>query len=121
MRAFKLALRRAEKHLTVVDRKLAPPYRQQIEFGFGPARNNLVADPELPFPLAWSDRRYGVFDALVDHGIVPLRPGFIQPQYVTSGCKYYLIPVERNKGNNTGQTRTGSSRPACLSSRSILR
>ena len=42
--------------------------------------DDLVADAELPFPNARSDRRHGEFDALVDHTKIPPRPQrFIQP------------------------------------------
>ena len=50
-----------------IDPKLDPPDGKQIELGFGLARDNPVADAELPFPNARSDRRQGEFNTLVDH------------------------------------------------------
>ena len=50
-----------------IDSKLDPPDGQQIELGFGLARDDPVADAELPFPNARSDRRHAEFNALVDH------------------------------------------------------
>ena len=57
-----------------IDPKLNAPDGKQVEFGFGLARNDFVADAELPFPDAWSDSRDGVFNALVNHVNNPLRP-----------------------------------------------
>ena len=50
-----------------IDPKLDPPDRKQVEPGFGLARDDLVADAELPFPNARSDRRQGEFNTLVNH------------------------------------------------------
>jgi hypothetical protein len=50
-----------------IDPKLDPPDGKQIELGFGLARDHPVADMELPFPDARSERRDGEFNALVDH------------------------------------------------------
>ena len=61
-----------------IDPKLDPPDRQQVEPGFSLARDDLVADAELPFPNARSDRRHGEFDALVDHTNIPPRPQPLQ-------------------------------------------
>jgi hypothetical protein len=57
-----------------IDPKLNAPDGKQVEFGFGFARNDFVADAELPFPDARSDSRDGVFNALVNHVNNPLRP-----------------------------------------------
>ena len=57
-----------------IDPKLDPPDRKQIELGFGLARDDLVADAELPFPNARSDRRHGEFNTLVGHTKIPPRP-----------------------------------------------
>lgn len=57
-----------------IDPKLDPPDGQQIELGFGLARDDPVADAELPFPNARSDRRHGEFNTLVDHTKIPSRP-----------------------------------------------
>jgi PilZ domain-containing protein len=61
-----------------IDPKLDPPDRQQVEPGFRLARDDLVANPELPFPDARRDRRHGEFDTLVDHTKVPPRPPLTQ-------------------------------------------
>ena len=57
-----------------IDPKLDPPDGKQIELGFGLARDDAVADVELPFPNARSDRRHREFNALVDHIKIPPRP-----------------------------------------------
>ena len=57
-----------------IDPKLNAPDGKQVEFGFGFARNDFVADTELPLPDARSDSRDGVFNALVNHVNNPLRP-----------------------------------------------
>jgi hypothetical protein len=57
-----------------IDPKLDPPDRKQIELGFGLARDDPLADAELPFPNARSDRRHGEFNALVGHIKIPPRP-----------------------------------------------
>lgn len=56
-----------------IDPKLDPPDGKQIELGFGLARDDPLADAELPSPGARSDRRHGVFDALVNHIKIPPR------------------------------------------------
>ena len=57
-----------------IDPKLDAPDGKQVEFGFGLARNDFVVDAELPFPDSRSDSRDGVFNALVSHIKIPLRP-----------------------------------------------
>jgi hypothetical protein len=61
-----------------IDPKLDPPDGQQIELGFRLARDDPLADAELPFPNARSDRRHGEFNALVGHLKIPLRPQPLQ-------------------------------------------
>jgi len=50
-----------------IDPKLDPPDGKQVELGFGLARDDPLANAELPSPGAGSDRRHGVFNALVSH------------------------------------------------------
>src|SRR5258708_2537059 len=66
-----------------VDPQLDPPHRKQIKLGFGPAGNGPVANPELPFPDARSDRGDAEFDALVDHQAAPSDSSCIQSELVT--------------------------------------
>ena len=57
-----------------IDPKLDPPDGKQVELGFGLARDDPLADAELPSPSAGSDRSHGVFNALVSHIKIPLWP-----------------------------------------------
>jgi len=54
-----------------IDSHLHPPHGEQIEPGFGLARDKPVADQELPFPDARGDRGHGEFDIPVDHEAAP--------------------------------------------------
>ena len=65
--------------------------RQQIELGFGLARDDPIADAELPFPNARSDRRHGEFNALVDHlknpAAAPTASKYLKLQILTNATE----------------------------------
>jgi hypothetical protein len=64
-----------------IDPELDASNGKQTEFGFGLARDDPVANTELPFPDARSGRGHGVFDALVNHYKNPAAAARPRPKF----------------------------------------